>query len=122
MPYLNDRIYDNGLTVLDTEANVLHICTQEPTDYAGATTTYSKGSKTGLSIGAPGAGSPNGRKVTDAAPSSILSGPAQISGTKVFQTLTGGVDGAKYGLLCQASDGTKTFELADAIEVKEPMP
>lgn len=58
----------------------------------------------------------------DAAPSSILSEPAQISGTKVFQTLTGGVDGAKYGLLCQASDGTKTFELADAIEVKEPMP
>ncbi len=59
---------------------------------------------------------------TDAAPSSILSGSAQISGSKVFQTLTGGVDGAKYGLLCQASDGTKTFELADAIEVKEPMP
>lgn len=59
---------------------------------------------------------------TDAAPSSILSGPAQISGTKVFQTLTGGVDGSKYGLLCQASDGAKTFEVADAIEVRELMP
>lgn len=78
MPYLNDRIYDNGLTVLDTEANVLHICTQEPTDYAGAATTYSKGSKTGLSIGAPGAGSPNGRKVTVAA---ISDGSASGTGT-----------------------------------------
>jgi hypothetical protein len=58
----------------------------------------------------------------DAAPGSILSGLAQISGSKVFQNLVGGVDGAKYGLLCQASDGTRTFELADSIEVREPMP
>lgn len=63
MPYLNDRVYDNGLTVLDTEANVLHICSQEPATYAAATTTYTLGSKTGLSIGAPAAGSPNGRQV-----------------------------------------------------------
>lgn len=58
----------------------------------------------------------------DASPSAILSGPTQISGAKVFQELTGGVDGAKYGLLCRASDETKTFELADAIEVVEAFP
>lgn len=52
--------------------------------------------------------------------SSLISGPAQMVGSKVFQNLTGGVAGAKYGLLCQASDGSKTFELADAIEVLEP--
>jgi len=59
---------------------------------------------------------------TDAAPSSILSGTAQIYGSKVFQALTGGMDGAKYGLLCQASDGVRVFELAASIEVREPMP
>ncbi len=78
MPYLNDRIYDNGLTVLDTEANVLHICNAEPSTYAAATTTNSLGSKTSLSIGAPGAGSPNGRKVTVAA---ISDGSVSTNGT-----------------------------------------
>ena len=33
MPFANDRVYDNGLTVLDTEANLLHICSTEPTTY-----------------------------------------------------------------------------------------
>ena len=33
MAYLNDRVLDNGLTVLDTEANRLDICSQEPTTY-----------------------------------------------------------------------------------------
>lgn len=78
MPFLNDRVYDNGLTVLDTEANALHICNAEPATYAAATTTNSLGSKTSLSIGAPGAGSPNGRKVTVAA---ITDGSVSANGT-----------------------------------------
>ncbi len=64
---LADRVYDNGLTVLDTEANALHICTQDPTSYAEATSTYSLGNKTGISVGAPQAGTPNGREVVVAA-------------------------------------------------------
>jgi hypothetical protein len=67
MPYLNDRVFDLGLNVLDTEANRLDICTTEPTTYAQATTTYTLGNKTSLSIGSPAAGSPSGRKVTVAA-------------------------------------------------------
>jgi hypothetical protein len=58
---------------------------------------------------------------TDPDPGAILFGGAQLSGTSVFQTVKGGLDGVKYGLLCRASDGTKTFELADSIEVREPM-
>ena len=67
MPFLADRVLDNGLTVLDTEANRLDITSQEATTYAEATSTYTLGNKTSLSIGAPGDRTPNGRKVTVAA-------------------------------------------------------
>lgn len=67
MAYLNDRVLDNGLTVLDTEATRLDICSQEPTTYAEATSTYTLGNKTSLSIGAPADRTPSGRKVTVAA-------------------------------------------------------
>lgn len=64
MPLIADRVLDNGLTILDTEANRLDVCTQEPTTYAEATSTYTLGNKTSLSIGAPAARTPSGRKVT----------------------------------------------------------
>ena len=68
MSYLHDRVYDNGLTVLDTEANVLHICSSEPASYA-AVAGVSLGNKALAAggIGAPAARTPNGRKVTVAA-------------------------------------------------------
>ena len=68
MSYLHDRVYDNGLTVLDTEANILHICSAEPASYA-AVAGVSLGNKTLAAggIGAPAARTPNGRKVTVAA-------------------------------------------------------
>ena len=64
MAFINDRVLDSGLTILDTEANRLDICSQEPVTYAGATTTYTLGNKTSLSVGAPADRTPNGRKVT----------------------------------------------------------
>lgn len=67
MVFLNDRVLDNGLTVLDTEANRLDITSQEATTYTEATSTYTLGNKTSLSVGAPADRSPNGRKVTVAA-------------------------------------------------------
>lgn len=78
MPFINDRVFDNGLTVLDTEANRLDICTQEPTTYTEATSTYTKGNKTSLSVGAPEDRSPSGRKVIVAA---ISGGTVSGSGT-----------------------------------------
>lgn len=66
MPFLNDRVFDNGLTVLDTEANRLDICPSEPSTYSGATGT-SLGYKLSLDIGAPGDRAGGGRKVTVAA-------------------------------------------------------
>lgn len=80
MPFLADRVFDNGLTVLDTEANALHITSQEATTYTQATSTYTLGNKSlgAGDIGAPGAGSPNGRAVTVGA---LSSGSVTATGT-----------------------------------------
>jgi hypothetical protein len=67
MPYLNDNVLDSGLSWLVTNGTRLDICTAEPATYAEATSTYTKGNKTSLSIGSPGARTPSGRKVTVAA-------------------------------------------------------
>lgn len=63
MAFLADYVLDAALSKLDTEANRLDICTQEPTSYTEATSTYTKGNKTSLSVGSPADRSPSGRKV-----------------------------------------------------------
>ena len=64
MATLNDRVFDNGLTVLDTEANAIHVTSQEATDYTDATSTSTLGNSTSLSIGAPADRTGGGREVT----------------------------------------------------------
>jgi hypothetical protein len=78
MAFLGDRVFDNGLTVLDTEANAIHITSQEAVDYAGATSTYTLGNSTSLSVGAPVDRSGGGREVTVAA---ITDGSVTGTGT-----------------------------------------
>ena len=53
MATLNNRVLDNGLTVLDTEANRIDLTSQEATSYAEATSTYTLGNSTSLSIDSP---------------------------------------------------------------------
>ena len=76
MASIADRVLDNGLTVLDTEASRFDICSQEPTTYAQATSTYTLGNTTSISIGAPADRTGGGRKVT----LSAISG-ASVTGT-----------------------------------------
>lgn len=78
MPFLNDRVLDNGLTVLDTEANKLTICNAEPSTYTQANATFALGEKTSPSVGAPAARTPSGRRVTVSA---ITDGSVTASGT-----------------------------------------
>jgi hypothetical protein len=87
MPFLNDRVFDNGLTILDTEANRLDICSSEPTTYTAATTTASLGNKSlgAGDIGAPAAGSPNGRQVTVSA---LTAGSVTATGTATHYAIT----------------------------------
>jgi hypothetical protein len=78
MASLGDRVFDNGLTVLDTEANKITITSQEATTYANGNSTYALGSSTSLSIGAPADRSGGGREVTVAA---ISDGSVSGTGT-----------------------------------------
>ena len=64
MATLNDRVFDNGLTVLDTEANRIDVTSQEASSYASATSTHTLGNSTSLSIGSPADRSGGGREVT----------------------------------------------------------
>jgi len=84
MATLNDRVFDNGLTVLDTEANRIDICSTEPATYAEATSTYTLGNSTSLSIGAPADRSGGGREVTVAA---ISDGSVTATGTAAYYAI-----------------------------------
>jgi hypothetical protein len=88
MPFLNDRVFDNGLTVLDTEANRVDICSLEPTTYTQATSTNTLGNASGVNfpgIGSPAAGSPNGRQVTVNA---VTNGSITATGTATHYAIT----------------------------------
>jgi len=85
MASLADRVYDNGLTILDQEASRLDICSQEPTTYAEATSTYTLGNATSISIDAPADRTGGGRKVTLAA---ISGGSVSATGTATHYALT----------------------------------
>lgn len=97
MASLNDRVFDNGLTILDTEANAVHVTSQEATTYAEAITTYTLGNSTSLSIGAPADRTGGGRKVTVAA---ISDGSITGTGTVTHYAL---VDTTNTRLLATAA-------------------
>ena len=97
MAFLADRVFDNGLTVLDTEANRLDICSSAPTTYTEAITTYSLGNKTSLSVGAPADRTGGGREVTVAA---FTDGSVTGTGTAAYYSL---VDTTNSRLLAQGA-------------------
>jgi hypothetical protein len=78
MATLNDRVLDNGLTVLDTEANKIVITSQAPTTYTEANATYALGNSTSLSIANPTDRAGGGREVIVAA---ISDGTLTATGT-----------------------------------------
>jgi hypothetical protein len=59
---LDAIIFDNGLSHLTANADNLHLCSQAPTNYTEATSTYTLANKTGITVGSPEAGT-TGRKV-----------------------------------------------------------
>ena len=97
MATLNDRVFDNGLTVLDTEANAIHITSQEATTYANATSTYTLGNSTSLSIGAPQDRTGGGREVVVA---TITDGSVTGTGTATHYAI---VDTVNSRLLATGS-------------------
>jgi len=122
MATLNDRVFDNGLTVLDTEANRIDITSQEATTYADATSTSTLGNSTSLSIGAPADRAGGGREVTVAA---ITDGSVTGTGTATHYAI---VDTVNSRLLAtgslsasQAVTSGNTFTLSSvAIGIPDP--
>lgn len=78
MASISDYVLDAALTKLDTEANAIHITSQEATTYTQATSTYSLGSATSISIGAPQNRSAGGREVVLA---NVTGGSVSANGT-----------------------------------------
>ena len=122
MATLNDRVFDNGLTVLDTEADAVHVTSQEATTYTSATSTHTLGNSTSLSIGAPGDRYGGGRKVTVA---QITDGSVTGTGTATHYAL---VDTSNSRLLAtgaltasQSVTSGNTFTLA-AFDIGIPDP
>jgi hypothetical protein len=113
MATLDNRVFDNGLTILDTEANKVLVTSQEASTYTEANSTYALGNSTSLSIGAPADRSGGGRKVTVA---SITDGSVTGTGTATHYAL---VDTNNSRLLAtgaltasQAVTSGNTFTLA----------
>ena len=69
MPRLENPVYDAALQVLIDDGNRLDLCSQEPTNYTEATSTYSLGNQTSITIGTIADGDVSGRKVTVSATS-----------------------------------------------------
>ena len=63
MPFIADYALDAGIEKI-REGTRIDICSQEPVSYTEATSTYTLGNKTGLSLGAVADRSPSGRKTT----------------------------------------------------------
>jgi hypothetical protein len=122
MAFLNDRVFDNGLAVLDTEANAVYITSQEATTYAQATSTYALGNSTSISISAPSDRSGGGRKVTLSA---VSAGSVTGTGTVTHYAL---VDTTNSRLLAtstlsssQAVTSGNTFSLS-SLDIGIPDP
>lgn len=85
MASINDRVLDNGLTVLDTEANRVDITSAESTTFAEATSSQTLGNTTSITISAPADRTGGGRKVTLSA---ISGGSVTATGTATHYAIT----------------------------------
>lgn len=84
MALLDNTVFDSGLSVLDTLADILYICSAEPTTYTEASSTYALGSKAGPTVSAPADAPGGGRMVTVSA---ITDGTVTATGTAAYWAL-----------------------------------
>lgn len=113
MAFLNDRVFDNGLTVLDTEANAIHVTSQEAVDYTEATSTYTLGNSTSLSIGAPADRTGGGRKVAVAAISDgSITGTGTVTHYAIVDTVNSRLLATAALTASQSVTNGNTFTLA----------
>jgi hypothetical protein len=113
MAFLNDRVFDNGLTILDTEANAIHVTSQEATDYTEATSTYTLGNSTSLSIGAPADRDGGGRKVAvEAISDGSITGTGTVTHYAIVDTVNSRLLATAALTASQSVTSGNTFTLA----------
>lgn len=83
MATLSDDVFDSGLGYLTSNADELHICSQEPTTYAEATSTYTLGSGS-TTVNSPQDRSGGGREVVVNA---VSGGSVTATGTATHYAL-----------------------------------
>jgi hypothetical protein len=81
---LDDRVFDFGINVLDTEVDKIVICSALPTTYTEANATYALGNKTSYAVGSPANRSGGGREVTCPA---VTGGTVTATGTATHSAL-----------------------------------
>ena len=84
MALLDNTVFDSGLSVLDTLADILYICDTAPTTYTEASSTYALGNKAAPTVGAPADAGGGGRQVTVSA---ITDGTVTGTGTAAYWAL-----------------------------------
>lgn len=87
MAFWDTTVYDAALQVLTTNVNKIVLCSQEPTTYTQANLTYCLASKTGYTVGAPGARGGGGREVVCSA---VSDGTVSTGGTATHYALISG--------------------------------
>ena len=63
MAFIADIIFDSGLDYLTTHGESVYLCSQEPTTYTEAVSTYALADENAVSMGAAAAGATDGRRV-----------------------------------------------------------
>jgi hypothetical protein len=122
MATLDNRVFDNGLSVLDLEANAIHITSAEATSFANVAA-VTLGNSTSLSIGAPQDRAGGGREVVVVA---ITDGTVTGTGTATHYAI---VDTVNSRLLAtstltasQSVTSGNTFTLSSvAIGIPDPV-
>lgn len=85
MTFLADSVLDAALQHIIDHGTRQDICSQEPSTYTEATSTYSLGNKTGITVGAQANGVTSGRRVTIPA---VTGGSVTATGTATHNALS----------------------------------
>ena len=117
MPYINDAVLDNLSSLAGATTRRVDVCyTQEPTTYTEATSTYTCGNKTGLTMTALANAPVDGRMVSTPA---ITDGSVTATQTAGWWSVTDAVSALHAAGALSASQGVtsgNTFTL-DAINI-----
>ena len=87
MAFLADAVFDSGLSYITSNGSRIDITSTQATTYTEATSTFTLGNSTSLSVGSPANRSGGGREVTAA---SITNGSVTGTGTAAFYAITDG--------------------------------